>query len=93
MKDLSKINIRGIPVNLIPAGNGNTLYDVAEILLNEVFARDLNNYIQVKDIKVISFEYRYISIPKECDGSDNPYCDGLVITGTPDDLVFQGMIP
>ena len=55
LKDLSKMNILGIPINRIPAGNGNTLYDVAEILLNDVVARDLNNYIQVctKNLKII----------------------------------------
>jgi len=71
LNNLAKMTILGLPISSIPAGNGNNLYDVAEILLNKV-AFDINTYIN------------------ECDGPDSPYCDSLLVTGTPDDLVFKG---
>ena len=29
---------------------------------------------------------------QECDGDDNPYCEDIIITGTPNDMVFEGFI-
>jgi len=75
LHDIEMMTIGGIPIGSIPIGNGVTIPQLAEIIANNI-TDTLNLWTS------------------ECEDETSQFydfCEDIVITGTPDDMIFQGI--
>jgi len=75
LHDIEMMTIGGIPIGSIPIGNGVTIPQLAEIIANNI-TDTLNLWTS------------------ECSDQMSPFfdfCEDIVITGTPDDMIYQGI--